>query len=66
MPTDLKDIETIIIVIMENRSFDHMLGYLSLPDYGWAVDGLKLKGDAPSDDWRPEFVVPGPYTPFRM
>jgi phospholipase C len=26
----LKDIETIVIVILENRSFDHMLGYLSL------------------------------------
>ncbi len=26
----LPDIETIVIVIMENRSFDHMLGYLSL------------------------------------
>jgi phospholipase C len=24
----LQDIETIIFVIMENRSFDHMLGYL--------------------------------------
>ncbi len=41
----LSDIETIVIVIMENRSFDHMLGYLSLdrilnveglrPDRGW-------------------------------
>src|SRR4029077_13803923 len=27
----LADIDTIIIVIMENRSFDHMVGYLSLP-----------------------------------
>jgi phospholipase C len=27
----LADIDTIIIVIMENRSFDHMLGYLNLP-----------------------------------
>ena len=26
----LSDIETIVIVIMENRSFDHLLGYLSL------------------------------------
>jgi phospholipase C len=36
----LSDIETIVIVIMENRSFDHMLGYLSLDDI-MAVDGLK-------------------------
>jgi len=27
----LADIETIVIVIMENRSLDHMVGYLSLP-----------------------------------
>jgi len=36
----LKDIETIVIVIMENRSFDHMLGYLSL-DGALGVEGLK-------------------------
>lgn len=27
----LADIDTIVTVIMENRSFDHMLGYLNLP-----------------------------------
>jgi phospholipase C len=27
----LKQIEHIVVVMMENRSFDHMLGYLSLP-----------------------------------
>ena len=26
----LDQIDTIVIVMMENRSFDHMLGYLSL------------------------------------
>ncbi len=36
----LSDIETIILVIMENRSFDHMLGYLSL-DGGMLVEGLQ-------------------------
>lgn len=36
----LSDIQTIVIVIMENRSFDHMLGYLSL-DEGMSVEGLK-------------------------
>jgi len=30
----LADIDHIVIVIMENRSFDHMLGYLSLPGPG--------------------------------
>jgi phospholipase C len=39
----LADIETIIVVILENRSFDHVLGYLSLPsaDPPRPVDGLK-------------------------
>lgn len=39
MPT-LDHIDTVIIVMMENRSFDHMLGYLSLPPTSRsAVDG---------------------------
>ena len=38
----LHDIDTIIIVLMENRSFDHMLGYLGLPGAGqMPVDGLQ-------------------------
>jgi phospholipase C len=35
----LSDIETVVIVTMENRSFDHMLGYLSL-DRVLSVEGL--------------------------
>jgi phospholipase C len=31
MTTDLNLIEHIFVVMMENRSFDHMLGYLDLP-----------------------------------
>lgn len=66
----MPDIETIIIVMMENRSFDHMLGYLSLPDYGRGdeVDGLKLKPESTPQApvWDSKFVVPGPYTPFRL
>ncbi|HET6248460.1 MAG TPA: alkaline phosphatase family protein [Tepidisphaeraceae bacterium] len=42
MPTDLANIKTVIIVMMENRSFDHMLGYLSLPPWSRGnVDGLR-------------------------
>jgi phospholipase C len=39
----LADIETIVIVILENRSFDHMCGYLSLPSTPspLPVEGLK-------------------------
>ena len=47
MPTNLNQIETIFILLMENRSFDHMLGYLSMPSLAGAyrsvndVNGLK-------------------------
>ena len=34
MPAALELIDTIVVVIMENRSFDHMLGYLNLPGPG--------------------------------
>jgi phospholipase C len=41
MPTGLNAIDTFIIALMENRSFDHMLGYLSLPGpQRLAVEGL--------------------------
>jgi phospholipase C len=49
----LADIDTIVIAIMENRSFDHMLGYLSLDETPspLPVDGLK------SDPaWRASFA----------
>jgi phospholipase C len=38
---NLNSIETLVVVIMENRSFDHMLGYLSLPEFGKTLDGLQ-------------------------
>jgi phospholipase C len=34
MPKDLSRVQTIVIAMMENRSFDHILGYLGLPDSG--------------------------------
>src|SRR5438046_1414166 len=38
----LADIETFVVVMMENRSFDHVLGALALPQYGGlALEGLK-------------------------
>jgi len=46
----LLDIETIIIAIMENRSFDHMLGYLSL-DASLPVDGLH-----PDQAWQDSYI----------
>src|SRR5258708_4347979 len=42
MRPDLGQIKTIVVVMMENRSFDHLLGSLSLPPFNRAdVDGLK-------------------------
>jgi phospholipase C len=64
-------IKTIVVVMMENRSFDHMLGYLSLPPFNRTdVDGLKA-----DPEWLARFtnqdngraVEPFPSTdPFDM
>lgn len=51
--TALQRIERIIVVIMENRSFDHVLGYLSLPGGRTNVEGL---GD---EAWRMAHANPG-------
>jgi phospholipase C len=49
---DLSDsVGTVVIVMMENRSFDHMLGYLSLIDPKINVDGFEV-GDAQPQDYR--------------
>ena len=42
MPGNLGKVDHILVLMMENRSFDHMLGYLSLPNEGGRkdVDGL--------------------------
>lgn len=51
--TQLNQIDHIVVLMLENRSFDHMLGYLSLPPALGGkgrtdVDGLK--GDETNDD----------------
>ena len=43
MPDDLSKIKNIVILMMENRSFDHMLGYLSLAPFNRTdVEGQSL------------------------
>jgi phospholipase C len=42
----LKDINTFVIVLMENRSFDHMLGYLSTAAINPPLPVEGLHGDA--------------------
>jgi phospholipase C len=51
------DIETVIFVMMENRSFDHYFGSLSLAE-GRAVDGLTAALSNPRPDGSP--VAPFP------
>src|SRR5260221_649370 len=48
---DLERIKTIVVVMMENRSFNHMLGYRSLPPLKADVDGQR--DDA---DWLKQFT----------
>ena len=40
-PRNLDKVDTIVVVMLENRSFDHMLGYLSLENGRQDVDGLR-------------------------
>jgi phospholipase C len=46
---ELDKVNTVFVVMMENRSFDHMLGYLDLAPYSKAVVGIK-------DAWLKNFV----------
>ena len=45
MSTVLDLVDTIVILMMENRSFDHMLGYLSLKAFGGRTDVNGLRDD---------------------
>src|SRR5947207_7231604 len=47
----LDPVKTLVIVMMENRSFDHMLGYLSLLSPAMKVDGLATP-DGSTVDYR--------------
>src|ERR1019366_7976879 len=61
---NLDQFDTIIVVMMENRSFDHLLGYLSLPPYNRTeVDGLKpeMKNTLLGVDY-PVYHLPSAYT----
>jgi phospholipase C len=51
----LDQIDTIVVVMMENRSFDHLLGYLSLKQYG----GLPLDGIRDVPGGGKQFANPG-------
>ncbi len=49
----LEDIRTIVMLMLENRSFDHMLGYLSLED---TPNKMPVAGLSSAPAWRKRFV----------
>ena len=71
-PSELRaHIDTIVVVMMENRSFDHVLGHLRHPEYGnrTDVDGIEDLGNVnylnPNSDgigiapfWMPDAALP--------
>jgi phospholipase C len=63
--TRLKQIKHIVVLMMENRSFDHMLGYLQLK--GMDVDGLSGAKPNPGPRGKPwpVFRLPDDQTAFH-
>lgn len=71
-PEELKqNVDTIVVVMMENRSFDHVLGYLTSPTFGnrQDVDGIADPKDLrylnPNSDGQgiaPFWMDDGPFT----
>src|SRR5688572_30147284 len=60
---NLSRIDHIVVLMLENRSFDHMLGYLSLHGNRKDVDGLttKLKPNRFEGNDYPLFHLPSTY-----
>jgi phospholipase C len=62
----LADIDTIVVVMMENRSFDHMLGYLSLAT---TPSPLPVEGLSSDRAWLEKFSNPyegNTFPPHRL
>ncbi len=51
-------IDTVVILMMENRSFDHVLGALSLEEGRTDIDGLTALHANPDQDGNPVVVFP--------
>jgi phospholipase C len=79
MPDITKTVDTVAILMLENRSFDHVLGYLSLPHYAAgrkAIEGLRADGTDMSDYTGPNAELIGwfpnddagsnVYSPFHL
>ncbi len=53
MPTGLDDLKHIVVLMMENRSFDHILGWLQSPEYQIdGLDGTQLNRDSTGEPVR--------------
>jgi phospholipase C len=64
MPFDLSLIKTVFIVMMENRSFDHLVGYLRLDSTAWTnVEGLR--SDSAWQDHVASLYGGSKYPPFE-
>ena len=61
MPAGLDLIDTIVVVILENRSFDHMLGYLNLP----GPERIPLEGLLSAPHWLQQHANSG-VEPFEF
>jgi len=61
--TLVSQVETILIVMLENRSFDHMLGHLSFEGVNDGVDGLRAPLEVPQNE---NLFEGDPYYPFTM
>jgi phospholipase C len=75
MAPNLDVIQTIVILMMENRSFDHMLGYLSLPKYAGDYPSVKdvngLRDDqawlnSVANQWQEHSYFPIPLADARI
>jgi phospholipase C len=58
---DLDKVKTVILLMFENRSFDHMLGHMSLDKINVNVDGLRL----PFTAYQNRYKGDG-FKPYRM
>src|SRR5438132_9668793 len=47
----LANVQHMVLVMLENRSFDHLLGWMSLPQYGNRTDIEGLKGKVDTRSW---------------
>lgn len=63
----LSDINTFVIVMLENRSFDHVCGYLSLPEADPQMDVEGLRADpAWQDQYRNDDIDGTPISIHRL